>query len=74
MEMFKRLKRLYELSKKDPESLKKLESLTEEEIAYIPEIGNGKAVFFDEGSIKEYKEFEKEESGLKPWYERLKNL
>ena len=59
--MFKRLKRIIELSKKDPEILSKL---TEEEITSIPEIGDGKAVFFDEGYEKEFEEQEKKDKGL----------
>lgn len=60
--MLKRLKRMYELSKKDPESLDKL---TEEQIKSIPDEGDGKAVFFGEGSQEEFKELEKEDKGFK---------
>ena len=70
----KRLKRLWTLSKKDPVVLKKLENLTEEQLAEVPNEGDGKALFFSQGSIDDYKEFEREESGMNGWYERLKNL
>lgn len=72
--MFKRLQRLWKLTQKDPKALEKLETLTEEEMAYIPEIGDGKAVFFGSGTEEEFEELQKEDSGMKPWYDRLRNL
>lgn len=72
--MIKKLKRLYELSKKDPEALRVLENLTEEQLAIVPDEGDGKAVFFSEPSEEDYKEFKKEEEGMKPWYDLLKRL
>lgn len=74
--MFKRLKKLIALSKKDPKALAILESLDEEQLALVPdeELGDGKAEFIGEGTHEEFVEFQKEEEGLKPWYERLKNL
>lgn len=74
--MIKRIKRLWKLSRKDPEALKVLESLNEEQLRLVPEAveGDGKAVFFGEGTEEEYKEFQREEEGMKPWYDRLKNL
>lgn len=63
--MFKRLKRLYQLSQKDPEALKKLEGLSDEQLVVIPEAGDGKAVFFSEGSEQEFKDQEKADKGLK---------
>ena len=65
---------MWELSNKDPKAIEKLETLTKEDLAYIPEIGDGKAVFFSQGSEQEFEELQKEDSGLKAWYERLKNL
>lgn len=61
MKTFQRIKRYWELTKKDPEALEKLESLRPEEIAYIPEIGDGKAVFFDSGYEEEFNELEHED-------------
>ncbi len=72
--IFKRLKRFWDLTKKEPEALKKLEQLTEEEMAYIPEIGDGRAVFFGSGSQEEFDDLQKEDAGMKPWYDRLKDL
>lgn len=63
--MIQRLKRFWQLSKKDPKALEKLEKLSDEEMAYIPEIGDGKAVFFGEGTEEEYKALEKEDKGFK---------
>lgn len=72
--MFKRFRRLIELSKKDPEILEKYEKLTPEEIADIPSKGNGKAVFFGAGTEEEFIEQERKDKGLKGWYDRLKQL
>lgn len=56
---------MYDLSKKDPETLKKLENLTPEQLASVPEEGDGKAVFFGEGTHAEFEEMEREKKGLK---------
>lgn len=74
LKLLKRIKRLVELTKKDPKALEVLEGLTEEQLAIVPEAGDGNAVFISEGTREEYKEFEKDEAGMKPWYDRLKNL
>jgi len=66
--MFKRLKNLYKLSKKDQ---KILDKLTDEQIDLIPDEGDGKAVFFGEGSEEEFKEQELEDKGLLAWYKRI---
>ena len=58
--MIQRLKRLWNLTRKDPKALERLEKLTDEELAYIPEIGDGKAVFFGEGTEEEFNELEHE--------------
>jgi hypothetical protein len=74
--MIKRIKRLIALSKKDPKALEALESLTEDQLKAVPDVaeGDGKAVFFGEGTEEEYKEFMKEEQGVKAWYDRIRNL
>ena len=74
--MFKRIRRLYELSKKDPEILDKYATLTPEELADIPDVskGDGKAVFFGEGSQDEFLEQERKDQGLAGWYRRLRNM
>jgi len=74
--MFKRLKKLIALSKKDPKALKLLENLTDEQMALVPEenLGDGKAVFIGEGTHDEFLDQEKADQGMKGWYERLKNL
>jgi len=66
--MFNRLKNLYKLSKKDQ---KVLEKLTYKQIDLIPDEGDGKAVFFGEGSEEEFKEQELEDKGLLAWYKRI---
>ena len=71
--MFKRIKRIIELSKKDKKALDMLENLTPEQLAEVPD-EEDKAVFFSQGTEQDFIEFEREETGLKGWYERLKNL
>lgn len=41
----KQIKKLWDLSSKDPEYLKAIEGLTDEDIKNIPDRGNGGAVF-----------------------------
>lgn len=74
--MFKRIKRFIALTKKDPKALQLLENLTKEQLEAIPEAleGDGKAVFFGQGTDEEHEEFLKEEEGMKPWYDRLRKL
>lgn len=77
MKILKRIKRIIELSKKDAKALEMFESLTPKQIKEIPEEkieGDGNAVFFSQGTEQDFLEFEREEKGLKGWYERLKNL
>lgn len=77
MKILKRLKRIIDLSKKDPKALEILENLTPEQLNAVPEAkeeGDGKAVFIGEGTHEEFIEHEKEESGLKPWYDLIKKL
>ena len=74
--MFKRIRRLWTLSRKDPEILEKYAELTPEEIKQIPDAskGDGKAVFFGEGTTDEFIEQERADKGLKGWYDRLKKM
>jgi len=75
--MIKKIKRLIALAKKDPKALAILESLSEEQLKAVPDVsdeGDGKAVFFGEGTHEEFEELQKSDKGLKSWYDRLKNL
>jgi len=75
--MLKKIKRLWKLTKKDPEALKVLENLTEEQLKAVPEVseeGDGKAVFFGEGTPEELEELKKEDQGMKPWFDLLNKL
>lgn len=65
--MFKRLKRLYQLTKKDPKALEQLYKITEDQLKLIPyEIeADGKAEFLGAGTEQEFKEQEKADKGLK---------
>lgn len=69
--MFKRIKRLYKLSKKDQ---KAVEELLDDDIDDLPDEGDGSAVFFGDGSTEEFEEMKKEDNGLKGWYDRLNKL
>jgi len=58
--MFKRLKRIIKLSTKDTSALDKLsEEQFDKVLDTIPNIGDGQAVFFDEGSTEEFEELKK---------------
>lgn len=72
--MLQRIKRMWDLSKKDPEVLKTLEALTPNDLKIIPEAGDGKAEFFGAGTQEEYEEMVKEDNGMKPWYDLIKGL
>lgn len=65
--MFKRLKKMFG---GDPQDVVNRSNLDVQR----KELGDGGAVFFGEGTEEEYSEFMKEETGMKPWYDRLKNL
>lgn len=72
--MFKRLRKLWVLSKKDPKALELLETLTPEQLAIVPDEpveGDGKAEFFGEGTTEELLKLQREDSGLQPWYKRI---
>lgn len=60
--MLKRIRRAWSLATKDQ---KALEKLTKEEIDSVPEAGDGKAVFFPEGSPEDWEEEKKDRKGLK---------
>lgn len=65
---------MWKLANKDEKALSDFMALSDKEIMAIPEEGDGKAVFFSEGTHEDYLEFQKEEEGMKPWYDRIKNL
>lgn len=72
--IFQRLRRLWALSKKDPEVVEKMLKLEPEDIAKLPDPPDGKAVFMSEGTQEEFEELQKEDSGMAAWYKRIKNL
>lgn len=73
MKIIKRLKRLWKLTKKDKKLLDALDDLTDKEIMELPD-EDTKGTFFPQGTEKDYEEFLKEENGLKPWYDKIRNL
>ena len=70
--MLNRIKRLWQLSKKDPKQVDEL--FDKKVIESIPELGDGKATFIPEATEEDYEEFKKEEEGTKPWYDRIRRL
>ncbi len=63
--MLKRIKRMWELSRKNPEALNKLLDIPDEVLKSVPSAGDGKAEFIPEGTEADYLKFEKEEKGFK---------
>lgn len=59
--MLKRIKRLWQLSKRDK---KLVDKLTLDEIVSIPLEGDEKAEFIGEGTQEEYEEQQKKDKGL----------
>jgi hypothetical protein len=72
--MFKRIKKLWQLSNKDPKALEVLEGLTDEQLKSVPDEGDGKAEWLGEGTEEEFIEQQRKDNGLQGWYERLRNL
>ncbi len=71
----KRFKRIWDLSDKDPEYLKAIESLTKEDIEAIPEKGDGKAVFMPLMNESERDAYLKDQQPVwKKFNERLKEI
>ena len=73
MKLISRLKKMYQLSKKDSKALDELFKLQPEQIAKIPDedIGDGKAAFFGDPTREDEIEFEREEAGMNKWYKRI---
>jgi hypothetical protein len=73
--MFRRIKTLWTLSKKDDRVLRALDGLTQEELDALPDHKMPtKAEFFGEGTAEEYVEQEREDLGMADWYRRLRDL
>lgn len=54
-----------------------LEELSDEQLKDIPnekEEGDGSAVFMSQGTEADYRDFENEQTGMKKWLNRLKEL
>lgn len=69
--MLKRIRRFWELTKKDPDVLKKFENLSSAQLSVIPDDGDGNAEFLGEGTDEELKEQERMDQGLDKWYKRI---
>lgn len=61
---FKRIKKLWQLTRKDKAYLDKALELPQEKLDEIPDEDTA-GVFIGEGTKEEYEEFEKEEKGMK---------
>lgn len=62
--MLKRIKRLWQLAKKDKASIDEFMKLTDKELMELPD-EETKAVFISQGTNEEFKEFENEKKGIK---------
>lgn len=74
--MLKRLQRMWKLSRKDPD---KLDLLLQAPDVVIDELRDAddaevKGEFFAEATSADYKDFQDEQSGMKAWFDRIKNL
>lgn len=71
----KTIKRLWDLSSKDPEYLRIIENLSKKDIKTIPEKGNGKAVFIPMMSENEKREYLKNQEPVwKKFNDKLKEI
>jgi hypothetical protein len=63
---------------KDEAALEALRAVTLEikgdEILAIPNEGDGEAEFFGDATHDEFIEYERDQRGIKKWYDRIKNL
>ncbi len=60
--MLNRIQKIWKMSNKPMEVI---DSLYDEKIDALPNEGDGKAVFFSEGTEEEYNDFKQEEDGTK---------
>ena len=74
MNLLKQMRRFWELSQKDPKAIELLTQLKPEELKYIPPAPDGRAEYLGEGTEEEFEDMKKEDSGMKAWYDRLKQL
>ena len=58
MSLLKRVKNIWDLSKKDPD---KVEELLTKDIDALPDEGDSKAVFFGEGTQEEFGDMQRED-------------
>lgn len=65
---------MWALAKKDPQKLDKLLEVPKEVLDQVPDQGDGDAVFFSEGNEEDFAKFEAEQTGMKAWLDRLRNL
>lgn len=59
--MFKRIKRIIQLSKKDH---KRIDELTDDVISSVSLEGDGKGVYLGEGTVEEFEDQQKKDKGL----------
>lgn len=73
MKRLNRLHKLWKLSKKDERKLALMLEIPDVVLKQIPDdVPDEPGAFFPEASVKDHKDMEDEESGMKAWYERLK--
>lgn len=73
LERLKRVKKFWDLSKKEPEKVEALlnDQKIQDLVDKLPDALDGKAVFLSEGTEEEYKEFEEEQSGITAFLKKV---
>lgn len=71
--MFKKIQRLWNLTRKDPKQLDALLNAPESVVNSIPD-EEVKGEYFPLATEKDYQEYQAEQSGMKAWLDRLKNM
>lgn len=73
LERIKRVKKYWDLAKKNPKKIDELLN-NQELIDKIPDEGDGRGVYLSEGTEKDFEDFQNEQSGLKAWLKRIARL
>jgi len=74
--MLKRLQRMWKLSRKDPDKLDLLLEAPQSVVELVPDVDDTEVVgaFFPEATQKDFEDQQAEDSGMKAWIDRIKNL
>lgn len=72
--MLKRLQKMWQLSRKDPSKLDLLLQAPDGVIAIVPDEGGEPGAFFPEATQADFEGQQAEDSGMKAWLDRIRNL